>query len=65
VHYTDARPVAARDAVAGEVREALAARFGGGAYEVAAIVPGIEDVFMARMRRDAASVATAPGGGPA
>jgi hypothetical protein len=51
--------------VAGEVREALAARFGGGAYEVAAIVPGIEDVFMARMRRDAASAAPAPGGGPA
>jgi ABC-type multidrug transport system ATPase subunit len=59
VHYTDVRPVAAREAVAAEVGAALTAQFGGGAYDVAAIVPGIEDVFMARMRRDVAPAASA------
>jgi ABC-type multidrug transport system ATPase subunit len=65
VHYTDTRPVAARDAVAAEVRAALATRFGNGAYDVAPIVPGIEDVFMARMRRSDASspAASTPDGG--
>jgi ABC-type multidrug transport system ATPase subunit len=57
VHYTDTRPAAARDAVASEVRAAVAARFGGGAYDVAPIVPGIEDVFIARMRRGGPSPA--------
>lgn len=48
VHYTDARPDADPEAVAGEVRERLA-REGLADAEVEPVAAGIEDVFMERM----------------
>ena len=49
VHYADARTDVVPERVAADVAGALDATLGAGAYHVAPIEPGIEDVFMARM----------------